>query len=245
VTQTIRTALKNTARRVLPENIRKFIHTLLGHREPIRVRYEVLPEWPPGDIRSTWRANATSKRLKSGLETFDLKTARETPERSFSSPVVHDNLNLLSRIPGQKIDLLDYGCGNGIYKFILSAYPATSNWNYTGADINADLVQFCRSQHSDTRFEELFENKPFPFENEEFDVVLASGVLQCIQNYQAVLRELVRVSKDYVVVSRIPIFAADPAILLQHVQHYEEKEQEYHPIHVFNDKRFEAELNEL
>lgn len=237
--------IRKTARRVVPAKIRTLLHKILRDQAAITVRYERLDHWPEQDAGPSWREAAVSKGVIKGLAAFDLEVAKRSPERAFSSPIVQDNLKLLSGIPLKEANFLDFGCGNGIYHFILDAYPATGDWKYSGADVNSELIRFCRSILPNTRFEQLEGNGVLPFQDGEFEVVLASGVLQCIRDHGKVLKELGRITRRYLVVSRMPLWEKKSTVLLQYFKHRNETKEEHHPIHVFSRKEFEQQLHQL
>jgi len=140
--------------------------------------------------------------------------------------------------------LLDFGCGNAIYCRLLAAFPTTARWKYVGADINAELISWSREMDPDTRFEVLEESVAPPFRDDEFDVVLASGVLQYIKDYAGALSELHRIARDRKLISRIPLWKYHPSqIVLQHVSH--EDGEEHHPMHVFNRDMLNSLLTRL
>jgi hypothetical protein len=201
------------------------------------VAYESSSEWPQAKS-SSWLSESVTARFKGGLETFDFKLAQQSPEAALASPVVRDNLSLLHQTELAKAALLDYGCGNGLYRLVLGHDTATAPWQYVGADINSEVIEWCRTTHAGTRFELIEEGQRLPFRDGEFDIVLASGVIQCIPDYTATLSELHRVSGNYLLISRLPIWKHNPTrIIRQNVFHLWGRES--HFIHVFN--RDEAE----
>ncbi|MDX6611840.1 MAG: hypothetical protein QOD75_1026 [Blastocatellia bacterium] len=183
-------------------------------------------------------------RFKHGAETFDFAAALESPSAALASPIVRDNLALLDRINLAEAALLDFGCGNGLYRVLLQHHPSTKSWRYVGADINEDILKWCRVNHPGIRFE-LIEGKGVgPFGDRAFDVVMASGVIQCIEDYEAVLAELRRVTKRYLLISRLPMWKHWPSEnLLQHVR--TDWGMEHHPIRVFNRNEFEQLIRRL
>lgn len=212
---------------------------LLCRSHPFSTSFEPIPAWPTSSVQSSWLAPSVTQRFKKGLETFDLEVTQQSPEAAFKNPIVHDNIDAVSRIDLSNAALLDFGCGNGLYYAILSTYPATTGWNYVGADLNAELVRFCRTKYPGTRFELVADAQVLPFKDGEFDIVFASGVIQYIMDYGTVLSELYRVSSDYAIISRLPVWKHNTAqTVLQHVHH--EWGEEHHPMHVFNRDSIEA-----
>jgi 2-polyprenyl-3-methyl-5-hydroxy-6-metoxy-1,4-benzoquinol methylase len=126
-----------------------------GH---VSAHYEVVPEWRPP---------------QEGTGTFDFDVAKRPADSELDVPVVRDNLAALTRINIPEVKLLDFGCGNGHYQSILSACSHTAKWDYTGADLRPDFVQWCRQTYPGIPFETVEEGRPLPFADNEFDIVLA------------------------------------------------------------------------
>jgi SAM-dependent methyltransferase len=225
---------RKIARRILPAKFRKLIHRILGDEAAITVRYEVLSNWPEADQPNSWREAKMGKDLIKEIAAFDLKRAKLSPQRTFTEPIVQDNLKLLSQIPLKEANFLDFGCGNGIYYYILSSYPSTAAWKYSGADANSEFIRFCKSNLPHLRYAELQADGDLPFKDGEFDVILASGVLQCIRDYERVLLELYRITKKYVVVSRLPLWEMESIILRQHFKHRKDHYEQHLTLNVVN-----------
>jgi putative methyltransferase (TIGR04325 family) len=99
-------------------------------------------------------------------------------------------------------------------------------------------VQWCRQTYPGVQFETVEEGLHLPFADNEFDVVLASSVLQYIETPGLTLAELRRVTQKYVLVSRLPTWKyQDSQIVVQHL-HSAWGEEQY-PLHVFNRHRLE------
>ena len=81
--------------------------------------------------------------------------------------------------------ILDFGCGDARYK----KYIDNSN-NYKGLDV-------AESGHSplDKNYDVLWDKKKLPFENDVFDIVLMTEVLEHVENVDITLREINRVLK--------------------------------------------------
>lgn len=237
--------IRKIARRVLPPKVRIFLHKILRDEAPITVRYGTLTQWPEEESSASWQDAKMSQGLIHELAAIKLKLAKHNPSRACSEPIVQDNLKLLSQIPLKEANFLDFGCGNGIYHYIVTTYPSTRNWKYTGADANPELVRFCKSMLPNLRFEELRVNGALSFADHEFDVVLASGVIQYLRDYSMVLGELFRISKKYVVVSRLPLWGQNSIILIQHFKHRNDTREQHVALHILNRQEFESRLNQL
>jgi putative methyltransferase (TIGR04325 family) len=191
--------------------------------------YTCVAGWPAAEM--SFVSPAATLRYKSELETFDLSTAMK-------SLIVRDNLTLLRRIGLPHARILDFGCGTGTYSQLLAAWPATAQWKYVGVDINSELIELCATTFQNARFLPISYSGALPFEESVFDVVMASGSLQYVKDPVAALVELRHVAKDYLLLSRMPVWKYVPSrIVVQHVAHLEGEER--HPEHVFNRDELE------
>jgi putative methyltransferase (TIGR04325 family) len=242
---TVAVKIRKTARRVLPGSVRRFLHKILRDEAPITVRYEMMQRWPEADDAASWRGAKMTPDVIREIAAFKLKLAKHSPQRVFAEPIVQDNLRLLSQIPLKEANFLDFGCGNGIYHHVLASYPSTHSWKYSGGDTNPEMIRFCKSMLPALRFQELHENGSLPFADQEFDVVLASGVIQYVQEYAKVLQELHRISKQYLVVTRLPLRDEDSVILVQYFKHRKDAVEQEVPLHVLNRAKFEDRLKQI
>ncbi|MDB5283778.1 MAG: Methyltransferase type 11 [Bacteroidota bacterium] len=89
-------------------------------------------------------------------------------------------------IPAFKGNVLDVGCGQSPYKFLLDA----SQTKYSGIDI-VDAGKFDYDNSDITPFN----GEDIPFEDGKFDGVICTEVLEHVQNYQKLINEMYRVMK--------------------------------------------------
>jgi len=93
-------------------------------------------------------------------------------------------------------DVLDVGCGQSPYRFLLDA----SRTAYYGIDIG-------EARDFDYQNTEIitFNGKDVPFENDRFDGVICTEVLEHVQDYQSLINEIRRVmKKNAIAVITIP-----------------------------------------
>lgn len=90
---------------------------------------------------------------------------------------------------GMKI--LDVGSGEGFFKFFFDAgYDGHINWD--GVEIWKERADFCR--HIGYKIDEIdLEKGKFPYQDETYDIVLASHVIEHIPNPDQIIKELARV----------------------------------------------------
>ena len=89
-------------------------------------------------------------------------------------------------LPDYKGNVLDIGCGQSPYKFLLNA-DATQ---YFGIDI-IEATSFGYNNPDVTSFD----GKNIPFENDKFDAIICTEVLEHVQEFQYLIDEIYRTSK--------------------------------------------------
>lgn len=97
-------------------------------------------------------------------------------------------LKILGNIRGKKI--LDLGCGPGIHAKKMQALGA----KVKGIDISEELLALAKAEAPKVEFTLGNANK-LPYENNEFDIVVSSLVMNHINDWNSVLREVRRVLK--------------------------------------------------
>ena len=103
-------------------------------------------------------------------------------KRYFASQVTY----YFARRFGNKIAEIGSGTGNGI----LGAYPS----RVTGFEINPLAVNFCKKNNLNVHL--IYEEKPYPAQNGEFDVCVLDNVLEHISSPAPVLNECVRITNE-------------------------------------------------
>lgn len=94
--------------------------------------------------------------------------------------------DIKATIPSFKGNVLDVGCGQSPYKFLLN--PADTK--YYGVDI-VDAEKFDYNNSDITPFD----GETIPFEDGKFDGVICTEVLEHVQNYQRLIDEMHRVMR--------------------------------------------------
>ena len=94
--------------------------------------------------------------------------------------------------------VLEVGCGEGeLAQPILQATRADS---YLGTDLSSRIVEEARSRNPGLTFE-VQNAEQLPYGDKSFDLVVACEVLEHVENPEAVLRELDRLSAKWILVS--------------------------------------------
>lgn len=96
--------------------------------------------------------------------------------------------NVLERYAVTGMSVLDIGCGTGaIMDFVRS-----KGYTVEGVDMSEDALQYCRKKNLTVHHGVA---EKLPLENNSFDVVIASDVLEHIADDAAAVREVARVLK--------------------------------------------------
>jgi ubiquinone/menaquinone biosynthesis C-methylase UbiE len=128
----------------------------------------------------------------------EFRPVNHTPPASFSGKIKFYGRMLLDlqiltiygdivkTIPAFKGNVLDVGCGQSPYKFLLNA----ADTKYFGVDI-VDAEKFDYDNSDITPFD----GENIPFEDGKFDGLICTEVLEHVQNYQKLIDEMHRVMK--------------------------------------------------
>ncbi|MEJ2152051.1 MAG: class I SAM-dependent methyltransferase [Gemmatimonadota bacterium] len=102
-------------------------------------------------------------------------------------PAVRD----LSR-SGEVLEILDVGSGTGPAKRFIDHAGVAAHW--TGIEIHPDRIELCRQLGYDRIIDDHdLERGPLPMSVDSFDVVIASHVLEHLENASAALEDWMRV----------------------------------------------------
>ncbi|MCD4793730.1 MAG: class I SAM-dependent methyltransferase [Bacteroidales bacterium] len=109
---------------------------------------------------------------------------------NFFSNLLHDIVNRNKK----DVKILELGCGEGLLACeIKKLFP---NFNYTGLDINDEIISEARKTCPDTKFEvgSIYELKEYY--QEKFDYVIVSEVLEHIEEPLKALTEIHKLNSD-------------------------------------------------
>ena len=116
----------------------------------------------------------------------------------------HEVKNFFENIKNKRV--LDFGCGDGRYKKYI-----IDNNEYIGIDVDES-----GHPNQDKKNDITWNKKKLPFENEFFDIILMTEVLEHIENVGETLDELNRVLKN-----NGKIFITSPFLWKEHEKPYD------------------------
>ena len=116
--------------------------------------------------------------------------------------------------------ILDYGCGSGR---TLSWFREFGYKNSIGIDISQEALKICELQGLKIGKDVFHKNnlhlKPF-----SFDLVFADGVLEHYKNFEKIIKEMCKLSKQYVLITQpnhFSLFGKILALLNRHCEVHE------------------------
>lgn len=124
-------------------------------------------------------------------------------KRKIVPEVAEPVIEILRNLGADKLKLLDVGCSSGYYYdfFRWSKF----NIDYRGCDVSPHFISLAKKKYPKISFD-VAPMAHLPYETDSFDIVLASGVLHYDLDYERTTAELIRVSKRYVLLHRLPTF---------------------------------------
>jgi len=99
--------------------------------------------------------------------------------------------------------LLEIGCSSGYYSEVLALRAIRAG--YTGCDYSVALIQLARKLYPAIPFD-VQDATNLGYSAGEFDVVISGCCILHIADYPRAISEAVRVSKQYVIFHRTPVF---------------------------------------
>lgn len=203
--------------------------------EKMEATIERIDRWRDDD-QSGWQGNEVASRFEAGAEGKVWTELVKVGPRLTKSKAAVELVEAIGKTRPARTTLLDFGCANGVYGDILAANDLTRSWRYVGADINPAMIKSCRKRYPDRDFIVVQNDRPLTIADGEIDLVLASGVMELVENTAWILAEFARVCSGSVILSRVPCRPEKPpAIYWQTVEHAWGTER--HAFHLFNEGR--------
>jgi SAM-dependent methyltransferase len=176
------------------------------------------------------------------LQTFEI-------EKELHNPDVADNLSFLDNIVSPLLPaqarVLDVGCGLGRYaRFLRRAGAPTIHWRYAGVDRSETILRFARQFCPEVEFASTGDTVRLPYPDSSHDLVMASSMLQYTgDEWRSALREMRRVARRYLVISRLPLVRYSPSVDCRQTV-LQGRQQHIHYLKILNRAEFEAGLAE-
>lgn len=115
----------------------------------------------------------------------------------------------LGSIPGSdKLTLLDIGCASGYYFEVISTLIG-KRFTYTGADYSEPMLRLARKRYPNAKFMKL-DIREIDLPDLAYDVVFTGAVLVHVKEWEKALREVIRVSRAYLILHRVPVADGKP-----------------------------------
>lgn len=99
-------------------------------------------------------------------------------------------INLLEKYP-KNSKILDIGCSSGI---LIKSLNKRDFYNIYGIDISEEAIKICENKK--IKNISLMKGEKLDFKNEEFDIIIASDVLEHIKDEKGAIKEWRRVLKE-------------------------------------------------
>ncbi len=127
----------------------------------------------------------------------------------------------------EQIHILDAGCGEGIIDRLLAEHLPKAR--ITGLEYTPEAIQIARDMNPGVAYIQG-DIKEMPFENNSFDIVMCTEVLEHIDNPGKALAELIRVSKRflYITVPHEPWFCMGNLLVLKNITRFGNPEDHIH-----------------
>ena len=127
----------------------------------------------------------------------------ENMSKGVIDPVVASLDRLLKRIPLQSFTFLDAACATGYYHEFIRRLDSR-RIEYRGCDYSESMILAALSCYPEVEFE-VQDLTDLKYPDRSFDVVMLSGVLEHIPQWQKALSEVCRIAGQYVIHHRCPL----------------------------------------
>lgn len=105
--------------------------------------------------------------------------------------------------PSRPLSFLDCACTTGYYLDVIR-FALRHRITFTGSDLSNAAIEIARTRHPDVGWHVASLTR-LPFANGEFDIVMASGVLEHVPEWRLALEEICRVAAGHIILHRLPI----------------------------------------
>ena len=217
--------LRQIAHRLLPPIVTDALRKLFGRRSPAPGHFEIVgPEWPTTtDANPGWEDAGIAASQAERWDAFCAACAGSTPldvAHEATEPIPRNmpfhNTYLsfgyvLALAAGgrEELSMLDWGGGLGHYAVLAKALLPEAHVDYHCKDLPA----FCE-QGSALLPEATFHADDSCLAN-TYDLVVASGSLQCSREWREVAAGLASATGGYLYITRLPVLLASPSVVVR------------------------------
>jgi 2-polyprenyl-3-methyl-5-hydroxy-6-metoxy-1,4-benzoquinol methylase len=120
----------------------------------------------------------------------------------------------------KKLNLLDIGCGDGVLLFLIKKYLAEYQFNFYGIDLSEIALETAKDKIIDGDFSksEVYETD---FQDDFFDIVLSSDVIEHVNFPDKMLQEAKRIAKtNAIIIFGTPIRYTEYPLDKMHVREF-------------------------
>lgn len=146
----------------------------------------------PRSVISTWN--------EPPLEDYLDPDWHEQAHFKHSQELIIELVTRLTQASSEPLALLDVPCGNGRFYRGLEQADLLGKVAYTGVDITPKLVHASRQLMPGVLIVEG-SIEALPFTDASFDLVVAQHIIRHLESYEQAMREILRVSSQWVVVA--------------------------------------------
>ncbi len=109
--------------------------------------------------------------------------------------------DMLNSLPAEKpLRFLDMGCASGYYSEVIR-HMVRVPLRYEGADFSAAMLDMARAKYPDVHFQQE-DVRALSYPDRAFDVVMCSAVVEHVKEYVQALRELGRITHEWLILHR-------------------------------------------
>lgn len=118
------------------------------------------------------------------------------------SPVFSVFLDCLEKIEENTFSMLDAACASGYYSEVIES--AKQDIEYEGSDYSHAMIGLAEYTYPGKNFS-VNDITDMRYEDDQFDCVFVSGVLEHVKDYRKAMSEVRRVAKKYILIHRLPL----------------------------------------
>jgi putative methyltransferase (TIGR04325 family) len=217
--------LRQFAHRILPPIVTDALRAVIGRRAPQPGRFEIVgKEWPhQADANPGWEDAGIAESQAERWQAFcaacegpvPLDVAHEATEPLPRNMAFHNTymtfgyVLALAAAGRDEVSMLDWGGGLGHYAVLAKALLPDSRTDYHCKDLPA----FCE-QGSALMPEATFYSDDACL-GRRYDLVVASGSLQCSREWRDVVAGLAAATGRYLYITRLPVLLSAPTVVVR------------------------------